>query len=226
MTENSRENYGRRFKEVRSELDKTLKEFYSPVATHVNNFSPIENGRRLIGKRLAEDVIKHWKINQEWMNTGSGNMFLEPVKTTRTMDEADLSGVPYYSVNISEPNASGFNLLKETPEYYVNFRPFNDCDAYLPIYGDSMYPKYASGEIIAVREIHNPDVIQWGEAYLIVADDTANNLSTVKLLFEHTHGNKLVLRASNPNYKGDTIIERGAIRRMFLVKGKIMRNQL
>jgi phage repressor protein C with HTH and peptisase S24 domain len=228
MTDNQRENFGPRLKEIRLAKKMTLQEFYGVISKHVNNFSPIENGARKIGKRLSQDVIKHYHINDRWLATGTGNMFTDEefysselsVKTDST------EGVPFINVNPSDISSGEFNLLREKPEYYVNFRPFNDCDAYLPIYGDSMYPKYASGEIIAVREVINKDIIQWGEAYLIIADEYANNITTVKLLFEHQRNDKIVLRASNPNYKGDTILDRSAIKRLFIVKGKITRNQL
>lgn len=228
MTETQRENFGPKLKEVRLAMRMTLKQFYGDIATHVNNFSPIENGLRKIGRRLAEDVIKTHNINPHWLSTGLGSMFLELKDQNNKLNEGPTGyeGVPYFSVNISDTESADFNILRETPEYYVNFKPFNDCDAYLPVYGDSMYPKYASGEIIAVREISNPEIIQWGEAYFVIADDTANNISTVKLLFEHDREDKIVLRASNPNYRGDTIIDRDAIKRLFIVKGKIMRNQL
>jgi phage repressor protein C with HTH and peptisase S24 domain len=228
MTDNQRENFGPRLKEIRLAKKMTLQEFYGVISKHVNNFSPIENGARKIGKRLSQDVIKHYHINDRWLATGTGNMFTDEefysselsVKTDST------EGVPFININPSDISSGEFNLLREKPEYYVNFRPFNDCDAYLPIYGDSMYPKYASGEIIAVREVINKDIIQWGEAYLIIADEYANNITTVKLLFEHQRNDKIVLRASNPNYKGDTILDRSAIKRLFIVKGKITRNQL
>jgi phage repressor protein C with HTH and peptisase S24 domain len=173
-------------------------------------------------------VIKYHNINVNWLNDGLGDMFAGSATTEKSISgkEEINDGVPFFSINLSDIRFSEFNLLQETPEYYVNFKPFNDCDAYLPVYGDSMYPKYASGEIIVVREITNQDIIQWGEAYLVVTDDSANNMITVKLLFEHNHESKIVMRASNPNYKGDTILERQAIKKLFIVKGKIMRNQL
>lgn len=228
MTDNQRDNFGPRLKKIRLAKKMTLEEFYSPIAKHVNNFSPIENGARKIGKRLSEDVIKYYRINENWLATGTGSMFheAEPSQEYNTRKLSSYDGVPFLNISISELSAGNFNLSKEKPEYYVNFKPFNDCDAYLPVYGDSMSPKYASGEIIAVREVVNKDVIQWGEAYLVIADEQANNLTTVKLLFEHDDRNKIVLRAANPDYKGDTIIDKSAIRRLFIIKGKITRNQL
>lgn len=228
MTDNQRQNFGPRIKEIRLTKKMTLEEFYSPIAKHVNNFSPIENGARKIGKRLSEDVIKYYRINEDWLNTGNGDMFLSDEEITENNSERNYSfeGVPFINTSPSEISSGEFNLLKEKPEYYINFRPFNDCYAYLPVYGDSMYPKYASGELIAIKEIVNKEVIQWGEAYLLVADARANRITTVKLLFEHDDQHKIILRAANPEYKGDTIIEKSAIEKLFIIKGKITRNQL
>lgn len=228
MTDNQRQHFGPRLKEIRLAKKMTLQEFYSPIAKHVNNFSPIENGSRMIGKRLSEDVIRYYHINESWLATGVGKIYSidELLKETNSLNTDPEEGVPYINVNPSDFSSGELNFLKEKPEYYVNFRPFNDCDAYLPVYGDSMFPKYSSGEIIAIREVVNKDIIQWGEAYLIMADESANSITTVKLLFEHDTPDKIILRAANSDYKGDTILDKQAINRLFIVKGKITRNQL
>lgn len=218
--------FGLRLRQVRKAKGMNVKNFYSPITPHVSNCSAIEHGKRSVGKRLMDDVINHYQVNSEWLYEGTGEMF-----DSRADEQAPAAvpyerGVPFFNVNLSELSFESFSMLSEPPEYYVNYRPFNDCDAYLPIYGDSMYPRYASGEIIAVREIKNFDIIQWGEAYLLIADERANGITTVKLLFEHPNEKKLVLRSSNPNFKGDTIIDREMIKRLFIVKGKVTRHQL
>ncbi|WP_442588628.1 XRE family transcriptional regulator [Pedobacter sp. AW31-3R] len=221
MKKDERASFGPRIKEVRLAKKMTLKEFYGPATKYVNNFSPIENGKRIIGERLLADILRIHKISMNWLVNQEGSMFVEEPTVAE-----EYKGVPFFNVNFSDITFSEFNLLRETPEYYVNLKPLNDCDAFLTVYGDSMYPKYASGEIIAVREVTNMEVIQWGEAYLIITDETANNMITVKSVFEHYNESSLVLRAFNPAYTGDTIIERSAIKRLFIIKGKVMRNQL
>lgn len=228
MTDNQRQHFGPRIKAIRLAKKMTLEEFYSPIAKHVNNFSPIENGARKIGKRLSEDVIKYYRINEDWLGTGKGDMFLQEnvIPENGFEKTSGFEGVPFINISPSEISAAGFNLLRAKPEYYINFKPFNDCYAYLPVYGESMFPKYASGEIIAIKEIVNKEIIQWGEAYLLSADKRANYLTTVKLLFEHDDKSKIILRSANPDYKGDTIIDKSAIERLFIIKGKITRNHL
>ena len=229
MNEHQRDNFGPRLKEIRLSKKMTLQEFYGPVAKHVNNFSPIENGVRKIGKRLSEDVVSFYHINEEWLATGEGEIYRQEILQPETVIEnIELTeGVPFININIADLSTTELSMLREKAEYYVNFRPFNDCDAYLPVYGDSMYPKYASGEIIAVREVYNKNIIQWGEAYLVIADASANHITTVKQLFEHSNDDrKIVLRAANPDFKGDTVLDRKAIKKLYIIKGKVTRNQL
>ena len=223
------EKIGQRLREVRKEKGETVEEFYGPLMKSFSNGSSIENFRRKLGPRLAKDIIEYHHINPVYLATGEGEKFLA-VRTyrkggIRAKSQVEITDVPFYNMTLAE-FAQEDTIWKETPEYYINFRPFNDCSAYLPVYGDSMYPRYASGEIIAVREIVNPDVIQWGEAYLVITDERANNMATVKLLFQHLDSGKIILRASNPEYRGDTVIERNAIRKLYIIKGKITRNQL
>ncbi|QNL47695.1 XRE family transcriptional regulator [Olivibacter sp. SDN3] len=230
-----RAKLGSLFKELRLLKNMTLEQFYGDITTHVNNLSAIENGGRVIGKRLAKDIINYHNISFKWLSEKEGKPFLSNVpyqiykqerNITRLRQEPSEGEVPYYHLQLSEMVFDGPEAFQEAPEFYVNFRPFNDCTAYLPIYGDSMYPKFASGEIIAIKEVINQEVILWGEAYLVVTNKLANNMVTLKLLYEHEESDKLILRASNPNFKGDTVIDKRAISKLFIVKGKITRNQL
>lgn len=183
-------------------------------------------------------------INLLWLMTGVGDMLIaedtlatvhavyaeRPEEVRQVCEEAPRygsKGVPYYeNIEGTCSIVSQFNDYTETPTFYINYEHFNDCTAYIPIVGDSMYPQYCSGEIIAVRRIYNMDVIQWGEAYFVVTNENANGLRTVKQVHWCEDEQKIILRASNPNFKGDTVINKSDIISMFIIKGKIKRNQL
>lgn len=136
-------------------------------------------------------------------------------------------GVPYYeNMDVTATIATSFSDYPEAPTFYIDYEHFNDCTAYVPVVGDSMYPSYCSGEIIAVKSIFNLDIIQWGEAYFVVTNGNANDMRTIKQLHFHEDPEKIILRSSNPNFKGDTIISKKDILFLYIVKGKIRRNQL
>lgn len=148
------------------------------------------------------------------------------IKGTVLTQSKPQKAVPYYDGDVTGSIVGSFNDIREDPAFYVDFKPFNDCVAYFTIYGDSMYPKFASGEIIAVKEIENKNTLQWGEAHLIITDSSENNMRTVKTIHPCDRDSScIILRASNPNFKGDTVIRKEAIINMFLVKGKIRKDQ-
>ena len=168
-----------------------------------------------VSRALKEKLAIHLNINPEWISSGIGDMFLAGFAAAE-----QAGGVPFY--NIGEEDRLLVN--ETTPEYFVNYKPFNDCYAYIPVYGDSMYPKYAAGEVIAIKEVINRDVIQWGEAYVVITDAGTNGIRAIKLIHEHQEKTKLILRSSNPNFKGDTVINRKSIISLYIIKGKITRS--
>lgn len=223
-------NIGPRLKEIRNSLGMTVEEFYSPLMKAFNNGSSIENNKRNLGKRLAKDIIEYYNINPVYLHTGRGEKVLKVrpyQKSTFQPSQASEGLVPYYDVKFSQLADRTADIFQDAkPNYYVDYRPFNDCTAYLPVYGDSMFPQFANGEIIAVKEIPNRDVILWGEPYLVVTDVRANNMVTVKQLHQHADAEKIILRSSNPAYQGDTVIDKYSIVKLYIIKGKITQSHL
>lgn len=217
MTENQR------LKIIIKELNLNQKDFAYRLGIQPGSLSDIlrAKGGLKISASVKYKLHQNLHVNIDWLENGIGEPFLA---TGPKLSEG--TGVPYYNINLSETKGANLKVMEEKPDYFVNYRPFNDCAAYLPVYGDSMYPKYASGEIIAVKEITNHEVIQWGEAYVIMTGENSNNLRTIKILHEHPDTNKIILRSSNPNFKGDTIINKKDIISLYIIKGKITRNMI
>jgi len=215
MTENQR------LKIIIDKLNyKTQKDFAEKLNIQAGSLSDILRGKggMKVSNAIKDKLTLMFNVNQEWLTTGVGEPFLKKGPIISETKE----GVPYFDVSLADAGVSVF--MEEEPEYFVNYKPFNDCTAYLPVYGDSMYPKYASGEIIAVKEVTNFDVLQWGEAYVIMGDESTNSLRSIKLVHQHNNPDKLILRSSNPNFKGETVIDKKGITAMYIIKGKITRN--
>lgn len=201
---------------------KNQTEFASRLGINQTTLSKYEKGISFIPDEVKVALSRNG-VNLHWLLTGDGPTFLDE---SNQPFRSDSYGVPYYSIEAMAHISEAGEVFEQTPEYYISYKPFDDCTAWLPVYGDSMVPVIHSGEIIAVKRLLNLEVLLWGEPYLIVTNDLANNLRTVKLLFQHPDATFVILRASNPDYAGDTIIPKAAITALFLVKGKISRRQL
>ena len=133
--------------------------------------------------------------------------------------------VPFFDMDVTAGIVEAYPDT-ETPAYSINFAPVNDCTAALPVYGESMEPGIRSGDIVFVRELHNRTTLQWGEIYLVVTDETCDNMRTIKRVYPHPDGQHYILRADNPTYKGDTVIPIASVLKIFIVKGHFARKQL
>lgn len=217
-----------------SVLQQRVREFAKEKGIDIKTFERIaglSNGFvSKIGDSIREATFEKIKksyptININWIKTGIGPMELE----TGTQVSAQVEGrrVPFYDSDVTASIVGSFSDIQETPSFYVDFKPFNDCDAYFRVYGDSMYPKYGNGEVVSVKRIYNLESILWGEAYLVLTDAEYDNLKTIKTLHPYDKDEaKIILRASNPNFKGDTVVKKSSIIGVFLVKGKIRMEHL
>ena len=189
----------------------------------------VNNIVNTISADVINDISKEFDdLNINWLITGEGEMLKENVgETSLEIVYDNPRGVPYFeNIEATGSILSLYNDYPEVPTFYINYPHFDDCTAYVPVVGDSMFPMYSSGEIIAVKKVDNTDILLWGEAYLVVTNGNANSLRTVKLVHQHEDDSKIILRASNPNYRGDTVLNKADVISMFIVKGRIRRNQL
>jgi len=197
---------------------KTQKDFAAALNIQQGSLSDILRERVNVSNAIKDKLEMKFDVNLTWLEDGIGEPFFKKKPAVGESKE----GVPYFDMSLSD--AKEHIVEEHRAEYLVNYLPFNDCTAYLPVYGDSMYPKYAAGEIIAIKEITNYEILQWGEAYVVMTDEDSNSLRTIKLIFQHADDSKLILRSSNPNFNGDTVISKKNIQSLYIIKGKITRN--
>ena len=184
-----------------------------------SNISEIENQGRALTRDQIDILISNYGIAEY-------NEFVSKVISDELHKEGS-KGVPYFEdIQATGSVLSSYDDCLEKATFYIDYEHFNDCTAYIPVVGDSMFPQYCSGEIIAVKRILNFNLLLWGEAYLVVTSDSANGLRTIKQVHWHEDDSKVILRSSNPSYKGDMVVDKSDILFLYLIKGKIKRNQL
>lgn len=78
-----------RFKELRKALDIKQGDFAKELAISQGHASDIENGRKAVSNRIIEILSLKYSVNEEWLRTGNGDMF---VPMTRSETIAKFAG--------------------------------------------------------------------------------------------------------------------------------------
>lgn len=66
-----------RIKELRKTLGLTLEKFGEHIGLKKSAMSLIENGKNNITEQVFKSICREFNVNEEWLRTGEGDMFLE-----------------------------------------------------------------------------------------------------------------------------------------------------
>lgn len=128
--------------------------------------------------------------------------------------------VPYYP----EINASaGLDFLSDNGRNYslpISI-PNVDAEAYINVFGDSMYPKYCSGQIIGIKEV-SKDLVMHGHAYVVQMVDGEAYL---KYINGGSDGDHWLLVSENPAYKPQEF-HLSKIRKVYIIKSVISKTTI
>ncbi len=138
--------------------------------------------RKSIGHEKLSDIIRAFpELNRDWLLFGEGEMLTTGTAPPTVEEKNDGhtqlipappgKGIPL----IPLPAMAGFlkgatSINPNEIEWY--FVPaFKDCTFLIRVKGDSMAPRYLSGDIVACREVHDTATFfQWGKPYVLDTD--------------------------------------------------------
>ncbi|MFD2936278.1 S24 family peptidase [Spirosoma flavum] len=221
-----------RLVQIREFLKLNPKQFAEKLGENPSNYYQMEAGKRKIGKHKSNELVQLLHLNQEWFETGEGEMFTEesayqpkpgkmiPAEKARLFlselpeKDAELY-IPYYDVEITAGRIElYFDDIDEIPEGYVYAPHYQGC-VMCNVKGNSMYDLIYPGARLYVYHLPDRKYIDYGQIYLVV---TAG-LRVLKYIRKHpTDDSKVVLASHNPSH--DTWdVEKVDILNLFLVKG-------
>ena len=179
-----------------------------------------------IRKSISSDKLQSMSLfdpdlNTGWLITGEGEMLKSNDKKKQAqVNKPDIYSTPYYP----EVNASaGLNFINQADGHYsipISI-PNVKADAFINVFGDSMYPKYCSGEIIGRKEIEK-DMVMFGHAYVIQMSDGEAYLKYIK---KGTTDDKWLLVSENEHYEPREFHLK-YIDKVFIIKATISRTSL
>lgn len=162
--------------QILNDLNIKAPTFANRIGVKYQRILDIQSGKtQRISPALAEKIIETFRqYNRGWLLTGEG----EPMAAGATAPVKSLTtGVPYYNVDFIGGFDIIFNDQTVTPEYLIDFAPYNKATCWCNITGHSMEPEINHGDIIALKEIVDPSFLPFGEIYAII---TSNGMRTIK----------------------------------------------
>ena len=222
-TENFTEILKNRIKE-RNLTQKRLAELVNSTPPQVNN---IIQGRERLGAKHTPIWSKVLAIDPLWLMT-QGEQGIAPDEDAPPAQVAtdDIINIPI----LSPDAAGGFhpNDQADIEQYTIGMMPFNrqiahTGDVVIPVYGDSMTPKYPAGSYILIRPIEAwREYIELGRSYVLELADWRRLIKIVRKGSDATH---YTLDSYNVDYESNEIAK-DFINNMWLVVASVTREEL
>nr|DAM91198.1 MAG TPA: helix-turn-helix domain protein [Caudoviricetes sp.] len=157
--------------------------------------SQLINGKKEVGKKVANKLSEKFGISQYWLLTGEGEMLRDQSTTniasnnititnartrTREEDEGDKYKEIVFRPVVTKQLATQsdtdvYSVIKENKtlklQYIPAIPPYTSIDFYYTIRQDAMLPEYKLGEVLALEHMKsNSDIVQ-GAAMVVDTSD-------------------------------------------------------
>lgn len=206
---------------------KRLAEELGITQPQVNN---IVSGRERLGLKNAQKFSAILGIDPLWLMT-QGEQGKNPndegeQPTSITTTPNDIINIPILSLDAR----GGFlpNDKADVEQYTIGTMPFNrqiahTGDVVIPVYGDSMTPKYPAGSFILIRPIEAwREYIELGRSYVLELADWRRIIKIVRKGSDATH---YTLDSYNVDYESNEVAI-SFINNMWLVVASVNREEL
>lgn len=151
----------------------------------------IFTGKSNIGKKMATKFETEFGISALWLLTGRGDMLVG----SGQVDADFLPLVPTMAIGGALTGTDASFMDYECERYMVP--DFRRSDFLIRVDGDSMYPKYQRGDIVACKRVPLSDIwFQWGKVYVV---DTQQG-ALIKYVRPGADADHITLASENDKY--------------------------
>lgn len=199
-------NFSQELKKILRTKEIKQKELAFRLGVAPPTISNILNGRDRLGKKQAIEWAKVLEIDPIWLMTQGEqgvSPFAEPVPTP--INE-DVINIPI--INIDARGGFMANNEVDVDEYTIDTMPFSrnlatEGDVVIPVFGDSMSPRYPSGSYILIRPLPLwREWLEFGQSYVLELTDQRR---TIKIVRKGSTPNTYRLESYNVDYDSTEI---------------------
>lgn len=200
--------------------------FAERIGVDASNFSKYLNRKAPLSENLCNKIVVELGVSKEWLITGEGEMWQHrvvneqlPTVTVRSteLNTAGVEGARVFDLDVTAGGMLRERMFAEENVIgTINVPAIHPDCSIVRVSGDSMSPVIGNGDLIAIREVRNPNLIFWGQIYVVLLDD----YRMVKYVRRHDDSSLVILRSENSRYD-DIEVPKSEIRELFLVENII-----
>lgn len=190
--------------------------------------SLLSKGKKPLTESIVNNLInKFTEISKDWLLEEKGSMLIpqnatassvQEIEQKTALNKSDVVLIPVLNLDVRGGYSDNENT--DIREYVDGMIPFSNKiarngDFVIPLFGDSMYPRYPSGSQLLVRPVENwRDYLELGNSYVIELNDGRRIVKIVKKGSDKDH---FLLVSVNPDFEPQEIPV-SIIEHVFLVK--------
>lgn len=200
-------------KEIRTHLNLDQKHLAALLGMEQGSVSDIERERIGLSKKIQGKLISILGVSKNYIETGIGPILDIKEQNLKISHDADYfrkkaidiienqipfksnPKTPYYP-NINA--AAGLSHITNNNDIEISYMdiPNSGADFFINIFGDSMYPKYCSGEIVGLKPIEK-EFVMFGHAYVV---ELSNGECYIKYIKKGKKSDHWLLANENKHY--------------------------
>lgn len=211
---------------IRKQLGLTQKQFAEIIGVSYQSVQNWEKGGKIPEARakMLKSFIHTGKEKLEDFDYDEEKLISEEKldRATPSLKTIKQDPTGFYYPNVSAAAGMDKDMtndeLKRIP---INLPNWEKCIDFINVYGDSMYPKYCSGEIIGIKEVEL-QYINYGYAYVVILNDGQVLLKFIKKGSDNEH---IILESENKFYEPKEY-HLDQIKKVFIIKGVITKTTM
>jgi hypothetical protein len=177
---------------------------------------------------IPQKLLKEFQWGEAQLTDRQRYTLTQYVEEAREYFQENAIGIPkgritgYYYPEVNASAGFDVSTFNEEKTRIPIFLPdFGDNVIFINVYGDSMYPKYKSGDMIGIKPVEFPYIV-FGHPYVVVFDNGDTNIKYVQKGSDEHH---VILASENPKYEPREY-PLSIIRCFFTVKGSFNKERM
>jgi repressor LexA len=176
--------------------------FFNKIGMTYGNFTGKAKETPLNSNAVENILLNYPNTNPNWLITGKGPILLEAEENNPSIlrEPVDVynqkKGIPLLPIEAMAGVFKGDIQVMDYECEYIYIPMFKDASFYIPVLGDSMYPTYNNGDVVACRQLESWTFFQPGRVYVIYTSQGV----IVKRVKQGSADDSILIISDNDNY--------------------------